>query len=96
MVQIIQPQVILCLGQAVYNSVASVAGGSEVKRDYSRYVEGGPKLMGFDGVSSWMFPLFHPGNYGMLNRGGHDKNEGKRLQLEDWRRVKVFLDKLSI
>lgn len=96
MVQIIQPQVILCLGQAVYNSVASVAGGSGVKQDYGRFVEGGPKQMNFGGVSSWVFPLFHSGNYGMFNRGGRDKDEGKRLQLEDWRRVKMFLEKLSI
>lgn len=96
LVQIIQPKAILCLRQAVYNSVASVAGGSGVERDYRRFVEGGPKQMDFDGGSSWVFPLFHPGNYGLFNRGGHDKDEGKRLQLEDWRRVRVFLDKLSI
>lgn len=96
LVQIIRPQVILCLGREAYNGVASVAGFPEVERDYGHFVEGDPRQMGFGGTSSWVIPLFHPGNYGMLNRGGFDKEAGKRLQIEDWHRVKMFLDRLSI
>ncbi len=91
LVQIIQPRVILCLGQAVYNGVAAVAGCPEVDHSYGQLVEGGPYEMDFEGTSSWVFPLFHPGNYGTFNRGGRDKGKGKQLQIEDWRRVRAFL-----
>lgn len=96
LVEIIQPQVILCLGREVYDGVATVACCHGASGNYNSFIEGGPHKMRFGDSSAWVFPLAHPGGLGTFNRGGHDKNEGKRRQVEDWRRVKAFLNKLSI
>lgn len=96
LIQIIRPQVILCLGREVYDGVAATTGSHKASGSYNSFIEGGSHEMRFDDTSAWVFPLAHPGGLGTFNRGGHDKNEGKRLQVEDWRRVKAFLNKLSI
>lgn len=96
LVQIIRPQVILCLGREVYDGVAMVAGDHRANGNYNAFIEDGPHEMRFGDTSAWVFPLAHPGGLGTFNRGGHDKSEGNQLQVKDWQRVRAFLDKLPL
>ena len=91
LISIIEPKVILCLGQATYNAVRHAAGlRSSCEARYNDTIEGGWKQIKFGDVSAVVFPLAHPGGFGTSNRARPARADGKsgeQLQIEDWEKV---------
>ena len=94
---IIAPKVILCLGRATFEGVISafdVTIPAHIK-DYNSFIEsaGNPVAVTLkNGETAYLFALAHCGAMGTLNRNGKKSTDlGK--QLDDWRRIKAYLDK---
>lgn len=101
LIEILEPQVILCLGKTVYEALAHVADNSPKIDTGARYAEliersypkaDGPTFMKFGTAGAYVFPLAHTGNYGLLNRGEHDKERGRELQRKDWQQIAAWLE----
>ena len=95
LVSIIEPRVIVCLGQKVFDSVSEAAGLPVGKGKYSDTVAKGAVMMNINGVSVKVFPMAHPGIRGLLNTCRfRDKADakasierGRQLQTEDWKKI---------
>ena len=93
---IICPKVILCLGRATFEGVLLALGASQTARikDYNAFIEslGNPVAVTLkDGKTAYVFALAHCGAMGTLNRNGK-KSTDLEKQLEDWRKIKAYLD----
>lgn len=86
LVEIIEPKVVLCLGQKTYNNVCNALEIPEAKKgkSYSEIIEKGYHNAMVNGTSIKVFPLAHPGYWGTRNRN-------LEKQMSDWKRVKDVL-----
>ena len=101
LVNILKPEVIICLGKETYEVAASTLGKEKVRIDnFYESLECGnnytvckldcDKLIRVYGVA-------HCGNYGVMNRkknavGENREKDGLALQKEDWKQIKKYLD----
>lgn len=104
LVELLQPEAVLCLGKDAYQEVRRALGspvqGKELK-PYGRYVErdcGVPVDVG--GMHTMMFALAHPGPLGTIDRVREAKDRtaqaGEEAQFKDWKKIKVYLDSLPV
>lgn len=89
LVAIIQPKVILCLGQKTYNGVCDALNIQETKRgkSFSAIIEQGCHEAILDDCKIQVFPLMHPGYWGTRTRA-------LDLQKKDWEIIKSKLDEM--
>lgn len=93
---LIAPKVILCLGRSTFEGVLSafnVTLSSRIK-DYNAFIESpiNPVAVSLEnGNTAYVFALAHCGAMGTLNRNSK-KNADLGKQLDDWQRIKVYLD----
>ena len=96
LVDIIEPQVILCLGRSTFEGVISafdVQLSTRIK-DFNAFIESPDNPVAVtlkNGETAYVFALAHCGAMGTLNRNGK-KSTGLTKQLEDWRKIKAYLD----
>lgn len=99
LVEIIEPAVILCLGQATFDGVLKSAGEKmPPARTYNDVIAAGPRLVTIGGVKTWAFPLAHPGSMGSSNRNRAaqgDEYGFLDLQKQDWQRVRDKLNEVE-
>lgn len=94
---IIAPKVILCLGRSTFEGVLSafdITLSSRI-RSYNTFIESrnNPVAISLEnGNTAYIFALAHCGAMGTLNRNCK-RNTAIDKQLEDWRKIKPFLDK---
>jgi hypothetical protein len=86
LIDILKPDKILCLGEAVVKATAKLLFKEIPQyKSFNTYLDEG-HIMIYQGkdYESRIYPLCHPGNYGVkLNRkGGYDQH------LKDWARIK--------
>ena len=94
---IIEPQVILCLGRSTFEGVLSAFDVQLPVRmkDYNSFIESANNPISVPlekGGRAYVFALAHCGAMGTLNRNSK-KSTDLDTQLEDWRRIKPYLDK---
>lgn len=94
---IIAPKVILCLGRSAFEGVISafdIQLSTRIK-DFNFFIESANNPVAVpleNGGSAYVFALAHCGAMGTLNRNSKKSTDlGK--QLEDWRKIKPYLDK---
>lgn len=97
LVDIIQPQIIICLGKITYTEVAGLLGKSKVKADdfYEKLdTDVSCTIVDRGYGSARVFGVAHPGGMGVANRNtkctiDEDKKtlSGMELQKRDWRRI---------
>jgi len=89
LVEIIEPEIIICLGRSVFVSVTRALGKRVKVRRYNDFIESESNPVSCDGIL--VFAEAHCGYFGTVNRArGSDRN-GMELQLEDWKRIKQAL-----
>ena len=94
---IIEPQVILCLGRSAFEGVISafdVQLPTRIK-DFNAFIEGpdNPVAVSLkNGNTAYVFALAHCGAMGTLNRNGK-KSTDLEKQLDDWRKIRTYLNK---
>jgi hypothetical protein len=86
LIDILKPEKILCLGSLVTSATTNLLLGKAAPKysNYNAFVDEYGKGIEYHGqtFTSKIYPLFHPGYYGVLNRkGGWDKH------LEDWKNI---------
>jgi hypothetical protein len=90
LIDILKPDKILCLGEAVVKATSKLLFNSIPKYEsFNTYLDGKPILtyQGKD-YTSYIYPLCHSGNYGVnCNRKGGFKQHRK-----DWRRIKETIN----
>jgi hypothetical protein len=90
---IIQPNVILCLGRNVYESVLKVFGKTVPSESYNKIIDK-HEPTAVDGHDFKIFPLAHCGGMGTSNRNrgkNTDKNDLLAQQKIDWGYIKNYL-----
>lgn len=96
LVNVLGPQVILCLGQAVYENAMLSLGGTPRMGLYNPVIEGGHDTVRLPNDHEIaVFPLAHCGIMGTNNRNRSKVGRGTDLldlQVQDWRNVKRYLD----
>jgi len=94
---IIRPTVILSLGRSTFEGVISafdVSLSAPIK-DFNAFIEGPANPVAVpleNGNPAYVFALAHCGAMGTLNRNSK-KNAALDKQLEDWRKIKSYLEK---
>ena len=97
LLEIIKPEIVICLGKEVYGVVAKALGNgvssAELKRYYQKLDEGSNfvKLEGW-GWSFRVYGMAHPGRMGMINRKFKSSNKlteisGLELLINDWKYI---------
>lgn len=94
---IIAPIVILCLGRSTFEGVLSALDVSQTAptKDYNAFIESQANPVAVtlkDGKTAYVFALAHCGAMGTLNRNGK-KSTDLNNQLEDWRRIRAYLNR---
>lgn len=94
---IIAPKVILCLGRSTFEGVLSAFNITLSPRiqNYNVFIESrsNPVTIALaNGNTAYIFALAHCGAMGTLNRN-NKKNSKLDKQLEDWQKIKAYLDK---
>ena len=97
LVDIIGPKIILCLGRSTFEGVLSVFDAAFTSRikNYNSFIESSSNPVAVtleSGKTAYVFALAHCGAMGTLNRNGK-KSTGLEKQLDDWRKMKPYLDK---
>ena len=93
---IIEPKVILCLGRSTFEGVLSafdIPLPTRIK-NFNSFIEGTNNPVSVpleNGGTAYVFALAHCGAMGTLNRNSK-KCADLGKQLEDWRRIKPYLD----
>lgn len=90
LINILKPEKILCLGEDVTKATMKLLLGEIPKyKSFNKFIDEG-KIFTYngDGFTSKVYPLFHPGYYGVkLNRKG-----GYEQHLKNWSRIKKIFD----
>ena len=94
---IIAPKVILCLGRSTFEGVLSALNVSQTAptKDYNAFIESQANPVAItlkDSKTAYVFALAHCGAMGTLNRNSK-KSTSLDKQLDDWRRIRIYLDK---
>lgn len=88
LVEIIEPKIILCLGQEIFIAVLKAGGKSHKRGGYNKVIESGAVEIEIGSVKSAVYPLAHPGSLGTSNRKrGTSEKDGLSLQKADWRKI---------
>lgn len=93
---IIQPQVILCLGRSTFEGVLSSFGVQRKIKSYNQFIESEENPVAVtlhNGQTVFLFALAHCGALGTLNRNrGKGKLDDKlSVQYHDWERIPQYL-----
>lgn len=89
LVNILQPKVIICLGQDTFTYVLRAFGEkASFPNGYISALDMHENYIDIEGIS--FFGVSHCGNYGCKNRGGNIE-KGLALQIQDWREVAKWL-----
>ena len=97
LVNIIEPKVILCLGRSTFEGVMSAFDIQlpACMKNYNSFIEStnNPSAVPLEnGSTAYVFALAHCGAMGTLNRNKKKSAELDK-QLENWRKIKTYLDK---
>lgn len=92
---ILQPQVILCLGQETTKAVVEALGGKfRCLKGYNAFLESEANPMTAllpSGAATHVFALAHCGTMGTLNRSGGKSSKDLTLQKQDWAQIVPYL-----
>ena len=92
---ILQPQVILCLGRDTTQAVMEALGGKfRCPKGYNAFLDSQANPMAAHlpgGAAVQVFALAHCGVYGTMNRSPVKSSRDLSLQVEDWVRIKPWL-----
>lgn len=101
LVDIIKPEIILCLGRTVLEGVVNSCEMTAYKicDSYNQCIEKGAFSAILNGNELKIVPLAHCGSYGTINRNKNSEDKSKdslELQKKDWRKIRNLLhnDKL--
>ena len=89
LVDIVDPEVIICLGRNVFVSVTRVMGKKVRVSKYNDFIESGENPVQMNGYM--IFAEAHCGYFGTINRARGSSQNGIELQVEDWKRIKQVL-----
>ena len=89
LVRIIKPNVIICLGRAVYYNVLKTAKMKCQRGKYNDIITGGFVTADFGGHRCNVFPVAHCGALGTANRNKGSYFKELELQKQDWARIKA-------
>lgn len=100
LVDILRPQVIICLGQDTYKQAALSYGHKKVLKgqnlnDFLDAQYDPEEIKTDSGYVTHMFGVAHPGFYGTFNRNGRmhlDEKEKLKKQQEDWQHIRKWMD----
>lgn len=101
LVEIIEPKVILCLGQRVFNSILTVFHEAVPKGNYNPIIENGTGekiyTVNYSSGQARVFPLAHCGGLGTRNRNYHLPKQKDKLayQEQDWGKVAAYLQSIG-
>lgn len=89
LVQIIEPNVIICLGKSVFNNVLKTAGLKIPRLNYNEIIESGSYDATFGEHNCKVFPVAHCGVLGTNNRN-KNRNYDEKLDIQktDWSKIK--------
>lgn len=100
LVNIIEPAVMICLGKATFDGV-QLACTRETRRirSYNNFIESEYNPVAIplqSGKTSAAFAVAHCGKIGTMNRnrtGNHKSSQGLARQIEDWKRIRAYIEK---
>ncbi len=90
LVDIIRPDVIICLGKFTFIGVLAALGKRKSIGNYNCFIESGENPISLklnDGKLVKIYGVAHCGTMGTLNRNGKTSCESLEIQKEDWRRI---------
>ena len=101
LINIINPQIILCLGRVTFENVVKTLNGNKPKiKSYNAFISGEDNPINItygDGKTAYVFALAHCGVLGTMNRNrDKTKETGIKRQIEDWKKVKEKCNMLGI
>lgn len=85
LVEIVEPEVIICLGQNTFRAVTRSLGKRVMIRGYNSFIEGKDNPVDCEG--RLVFAEAHCGYFGTVNRARGSGKDGMDLQLEDWKKI---------
>ena len=95
LVEIIEPEVIVCLGNVTYWGVLKALGYNKQKKSdsYNKIIDQGPIEHSFNEKKLVIFPMAHCGNQGTSNRNRGKSKQKDRLhyQKEDWKKIEKYI-----
>lgn len=98
LVELLEPRAVLCLGRETAAGVLRSLGQRLPKGSYLDAVVSGPIAARHGSGETAVFPLYHCGFYGVMNRnraaGAPARADDLELQRQDWARVRRYLDAL--
>lgn len=92
--EIIEPQVILCLGRNTFEGVLTAFSKQVQIRAYNHFIESDQNpvpVMLNSGKTAYVFALAHCGVMGTLNRN-QGKDTSLNTQIQDWKRIRSYLE----
>lgn len=89
LVDIIDPEVIICLGRNVFVSVTRAMGKKVRVGRYNDFIESRENPVQVNGCM--IFAEAHCGYFGTINRARGSGRNGLELQIEDWKKIKKAL-----
>ena len=91
LVEIVDPEVVICLGQNTFKAVIRSLGRKIRIRGYNSFIESENNPV--DCGSRLVFAEAHCGYFGTVNRARGTGKSGMALQLEDWKKIRRVLEK---
>ena len=91
LVDIVEPEIIICLGQNTFRAAMRSLGGKARLRGYNQFVESESNPVRCGGVQ--VFAEAHCGYFGTVNRARGSNKNGLDLQIEDWKKIRQALEK---
>ena len=95
LVHILKPTVIICLGRITFELVLKSFDLPRSKGKFRKIVEDNrnPSIIYHtENKNIAIFPVYHAGSFGVLNRNRGTQNTGLELMEEDWLSIKEYLD----
>lgn len=92
--EIIEPQVILCLGRNTFEGVLTAFSKQVQIGAYNHFIESDQNpvpVMLNSGKTAYIFALAHCGVMGTLNRN-QGKDTSLNTQIQDWKRIRPYLE----
>ena len=91
LVDIVEPEIIICLGQNTFKAVIRSLGIKTNLRGYNRFIESKNNPVDYDG--RLVFAEAHCGYFGTVHRARGSGKTGMEIQLEDWKKIRQALGK---